>query len=284
MILFLDDEHVESALKKKVDNITLYLIHHGNSKDRVFDSNMIRIQYVQKIKRVTEITLDDTEGISTGVCIAKMIYAEQHFCQRREKIVFEFGNDLNDEISCILFPDKPLKKHANHYSDAFKRKMVNRWVEQKRPQIAPFARRYGINPKTFSEWVKKWNMENVIIPCILHVNKDDLSYYESEGVSIPYYYSIDFHEQLYETIVNHGIFLEPEEICAIENIVLSFGRKKISEDNCIYEERSHKQFMEYMQKYAISERIKDILPPPVISDIWQLREWVLEQTEVKKEK
>lgn len=278
MIVFSDDTHIERMLGKKANNATIYLIHHGDKK---VDVQPLKFAHFNKIKKINEITVNHLEGTSIGVAIAKMIFAEKHFAGR-EKIIYDFGEIINDEIFYILNPGKHPKKHAAKYDDQYKDRLVEQWISKKKPPKSSFAKQNGISPSAFSDWIKKWEQKNKIIPQIFHVDEDSISYYDNNGAPVPYYFSIDFHSQLHELVNGYNLNLTDMEICVLENILLSYGQIPVSEDNCTYEQHTQEEFIDYMHHYTLSDRIKTHLPDSVLADLWKIREYAIQTLKVQR--
>lgn len=278
MIVFSDDENIERVLSKKITNGIIYLIHHGTNNA---DIEKLRFRYINQIKKIHVVTINHLEGVSTGVLIAKLIFAEQHFAGR-EKIIYDFGDSLNDEIFYILNPGKHPKKHAAKYDEKYKEQLITQWISQKRPPKSSFAKQNGISPSAFSDWIKKWEQKTTIIPQIFLIDEDSISYYNDNGNPVPYYFSMDFHSQLRESVEGYNLNLTDMELCVLENLLLSYGQIPVSEDNCTYEPHTQTEFIDYMHHYTLSERMKTHLPDVVLSDLWKIREHAIDTLKIQR--
>lgn len=170
-------------------------------------------------------------------------------------------------------PEPKKKKEYTTYSTDFKKALVKEWVQKGRPNKRQFSMSKNIGAMTFGNWVKRYESEvQVEEDQLQSMDMSDISYYDENGYQIPYYYDIDLHEELLQEIKKQGISLEQMEVCVIEKIALTCGKKVLYDDTFTYEDVSYEDFFNHIMKYEISERIKNNLPENVIRTIFLIRE------------
>lgn len=267
MVLYTDVTHLEHILSGIHDMVTVYLL--GSIAQEALS---IKAKYLHRIKSMTSIRIAGHSPDEAYILIAKLILAEKQIS--RCKVYYDFGDEKNAIIDHILYPDRKPKRKVNKYSEDFKKQTVGKWMQLNKPSIAAFVKEYGVSESTFRGWVSIYmdKVEKKLTPVIIDTSR--ISYYEDEesGDMIPYLYDAMLHDVLYQKIIMQGIFLEQMEVCAIEELAITFAREIISEDNCIYHPCTYKEFYEYMMGFSISERVKNNLPVNIIKTIFHIRE------------